>query len=54
MPWFDEEYLDFLDERKQAKMQWVQNLYFSNVDNLNNVIREATRYFKKNEGISES
>ena len=22
-PWFDEECLDFLDQRKQAKMQWV-------------------------------
>ena len=21
--WFDEEYLGFLDQRKQAKMQWV-------------------------------
>ena len=24
-PWFDEECLHFLDERKQAKMQWVQD-----------------------------
>ena len=24
-PWFDEECLHFLDERKQAKLQWVQN-----------------------------
>jgi hypothetical protein len=23
-PWLDEECLDFLDERKQAKMQWIQ------------------------------
>jgi len=23
-PWFDEECLRFLDQRKQAKMQWVQ------------------------------
>jgi len=22
-PWFDEEYLGFLDQRKRAKMQWV-------------------------------
>ena len=24
-PWFDEERLDFLDQRKQAKMQWIQD-----------------------------
>jgi hypothetical protein len=24
-PWFDEEYLGFLEQRKQAKMQWVQD-----------------------------
>ena len=27
-------------------MQWVQNPNQSNVDNLNNVIREASRYFR--------
>ena len=36
-PWFDEECLDFLDQRKQAKMQWMQDPSQSNVDNLNNV-----------------
>ena len=24
-PWFDEECLGFLDQRKQAKMQWIQD-----------------------------
>ena len=24
-PWFDEECLHFLDERKQTKLQWVQD-----------------------------
>jgi hypothetical protein len=24
-PWFDEEWLGFLDQRKQAKMQWLQD-----------------------------
>jgi hypothetical protein len=33
-PWFDEECLGFLDQRKQAKMQWVQNPSQSNVDNI--------------------
>ena len=36
-PWFDEECLGFLDQRKQAKMQWVQDPSQSNVDNLNSV-----------------
>ena len=44
--WFDEECLHFLDERKQAKMQWVQDPNRSNVDNLNNVRREASRHFR--------
>jgi len=36
-PCFDEEYLGFLDQRKRAKMQWVQDPCQSNVDNLNSV-----------------
>ena len=36
-PWFDEECQNFLDERKQAKLQWVQDPSQRNVDNLNNV-----------------
>jgi len=43
---FDEEFLRLLDERKQAKMQWVQDPRQSNADNLNNVRREASRYFR--------
>jgi hypothetical protein len=54
-PWFDKECSKFLDQRKQAKMQWFQFPNKSNVDNLNNVRREATRHFRnKKEGISES
>src|SRR5215813_14213001 len=45
-PWFDEECLGILDERKQAKMQWIQDPSQSNVDNLNNVRRDASRYFR--------
>jgi hypothetical protein len=44
-PWFDEECLRFLDQRKQVKMQWLQDPNQSNVDNLNNVRHEASRYF---------
>ena len=36
-PWFDEECLGFFDQRKWAKMQWLQDPTQSNVDNLNNV-----------------
>jgi hypothetical protein len=35
-----------LYERKQAKMQWLQNPNQSNVDNLNNVSRKASRHFR--------
>ena len=45
-PWFDEECLGILDQRKQAKMQWIQEPSQSNVDNLNNVRHEASRHFK--------
>jgi len=40
-PWFDEECSQFLDQRKQDKLQWLQDPNQSIVDNLNNVTREA-------------
>ena len=45
-PWFDEECLGFLDQRKRAKMQWVQDRSQSNVDKPNNVRREVSRHFR--------
>ena len=45
-PWFDKECVDFLDERKQAKTQWIQDPSQSNLDNLNNVRRNARRHFR--------
>jgi hypothetical protein len=39
--WFYDECLCFLDQRKQAKMQWIQDPSQSNVENLNNVRHEA-------------
>jgi len=45
-PWFDEECLGFLDQRKRAKMQWIQDPRQSNVGNLNNVRREVSRHFR--------
>ena len=44
--WFDEECLRFLDQRQQAKMQWLQDSDQKNVNNLNNVRREVSRYFR--------
>jgi hypothetical protein len=44
-PLFGEECLGFLDQRKQAKIQWVQEPGQCNVDNLNNVRCEASRHF---------
>jgi len=43
-PWFDEESLGFLDQRKQVKIQWLQDPSQSNVGNLNNVRRYASRH----------
>jgi len=31
-PWFEEECLGFLDQRKQAKMRWIQDTSQTNVD----------------------
>ena len=54
-PWFDEECLGFLDGRKRAKLQWIQDPSQSNVEILNNVRREVSRHFRdKKKGISES
>jgi len=44
--WFDIECLGFLDQRKQAKMQWIQDLSRSNVNNLNSVRCDASRHFR--------
>jgi hypothetical protein len=35
-----------LDQRKQAKMQWIHDPSQCNVDNLNNVRRDASRHFR--------
>jgi flagellar basal body rod protein FlgC len=40
---------EFLDQRKQAKMQWLQHPNDSNVVNRNNVRHEARRHFRKKE-----
>jgi len=45
-PWFYEECLGIFDQGKEAKMQWIQDPSQSNVDNLNNVRRDASRHFR--------
>jgi hypothetical protein len=45
-PWFDEECLRFLNQGKQAKMQWLQDPDQNNIDNENNVRSEANRQFR--------
>jgi len=45
-PWFDEECLNFLDQMKQAKLQWLQDTKQHNVGNLNNVRCESSRHFR--------
>jgi hypothetical protein len=44
--WFDEGCSELLDQRKQAKLQWVQDSSEINGDNLNNLRREAGRHFR--------
>jgi hypothetical protein len=44
----------FLDDKKQAKLQWLHYPDQSNLDILNNVRREVSRYFTKKEEIPES
>jgi hypothetical protein len=39
-PWFGERCQKLLDQRKQAKLQWLQDPSEINGDNLNNVRRE--------------
>jgi hypothetical protein len=46
-PWVDDECLKFVDRRKQAKQQWLQDPSVVNEDNLSNVRREASRHFRK-------
>jgi len=46
-PWFDKECSQFLDQSKQAKLQWLQDPNKSNVHNGNNVRCEASRHFRK-------
>jgi hypothetical protein len=45
-PWFDQACSKLIDQRKQAKLQGLQDPSEINRDNLNNVRREASRHFR--------
>jgi hypothetical protein len=44
--WLDEGCSKLSDQRKQAKLQWFQDLSQINLDNLNSIRYEASKYFK--------
>jgi hypothetical protein len=44
---FDEGCSKLVDQRKQAKLQWLQDPSEANEDNLCDVWREASRHFRK-------
>jgi hypothetical protein len=45
-PWFDEGFSELLDQRKEGKLQWLQDPSEINGDNLNSVRHDASRYFR--------
>jgi hypothetical protein len=45
-PWFNKECSKLLDERKQVKLQWLQDPSEINGDNQNNIRCEASRHFR--------
>jgi hypothetical protein len=52
--WFHEGCLKLIDQRKQAKVLWLQDPSQINGDKWNNIRHVASRHFRgKKEGISE-
>jgi hypothetical protein len=45
-PWFERGCSKLLDQRKRAKLQWLQDPSEINGDNLNNIRLDASRYFR--------
>jgi hypothetical protein len=45
-PWFDEGCSELLYQRKQTKLQWLQDPNEINGDNLNNIRHETSRHFR--------
>ncbi|PNF21835.1 hypothetical protein B7P43_G05968 [Cryptotermes secundus] len=50
-PWFDEGCSKLLDQRKQAKLQWLQDPSELNGDNLKNIRRETSRHFRNKKAV---
>jgi hypothetical protein len=48
--WFDEGCSRLADQRKQAKLKWLQNPRQINEDNLNNARCEASIHFRNTKG----
>jgi hypothetical protein len=48
--WFDEGCSELLDQRRQARLLWMQYPSEINEDNLNNIRHEASRHFRKKRG----
>jgi hypothetical protein len=46
-PWFDDECSKLIEQQKQAKLQWLQNLSQVNGDNQKNLRHETSRTFWK-------
>jgi hypothetical protein len=42
-PWFDEGCSELIDQRKQAKLQWLQDPSEANEGNLSDIRREASK-----------
>jgi hypothetical protein len=49
-PWFDEGCSDLLDQRKRAKLQWLQDSSEINGDNMNSIRRKTSRHFRNKKG----
>jgi hypothetical protein len=49
-PWYDRGCSKLLDQRKQAKLQLLQDPNEIDGDNLNNIRCEASRYFRNKKG----
>jgi hypothetical protein len=45
-PWFEEGCSELLDQRKRAKLQWLQDPNEINGDSLNHIRRETIRHFR--------
>jgi tRNA A22 N-methylase len=52
-PWFNEKYLSFLNRRKQAKLQLMQDSRQSNAENLNKVSGMQVDISGTKEGLNE-